>query len=864
MVNTEYRPRLSRLAAAITAVFAAHSGFTVAQDVKLEEVTVVARKLQENVQDIPMTINVFSETEIDRLGIANTEDVIKYNPGMTLTHGIGGDDVRPDLRGVTSLSGRSNVAILVDGVDQTSDALIGTGAGQLISLDLYDLQQVEVVRGPQSALFGRNAFAGAINYITRRPSDTFEAQVGADAGTDDLLKGNVSVTGPITDDLRYRVNIAHKKEDGQYDHPITGKNLGDEKTTAGALAFEWDATDALNFLARVDYADQQIGESPIALGELNACTRLSPINPNDPTDREEIRTEGVCDLIPFVQSPTSIGELKGDQDDIHLSTQGTDGVSNKIFTMNLQTEWETDKVTIFANTAYTHHDADNEYDLDAQPTVTSLPSEPSINTTSSLANFSFPWVNEDNPFNYVYDAENQRDVYFQDLRASFKTGDDIDWMVGGEYYYEDYSQKDYQRANEAINRGNVTATSTVTTAEWVDVDSTDFFPASDSLRETLELTGTLPRDADRKTNAFGIYAAMNWLFADDWQLNLSARYQQEDISIEYGTLDPTYVTPMFEDQKPGVFYASDPYTGGPCPGPISPNGKLCARTATGEPIHSGPRKVTGSENFDAFNPRASLTWHYNDDHMFYGSVAQGTKPGGFNFESLLLAENVVYDQEKLTTYETGWKGKWWEDRILFNGAIYYNKNKDKQASANQPALNGNPPVPFVENIGDAESYGLELSNTVLITDHLRLDWSYSYIHAQYDGFVRTRSDGASIVDLSGEELPRTPKHSGIVSLQYNLPVGEADLYARTDVIYRDEMIADDLGWATLPEMTTIDMQIGWIKDKWEIIGYVNNITDEDELVSGVGFVNFQQQFQNMYTTTLAVKRNGGIRAKYRF
>ncbi len=858
MTNTRYRRRRTRLAAAITAACAAYTGFTAAQDVRLEEVVVVARKLQENVQDIPMSINVFNQTEIDRLGITNTEDVIKYNPGMTLTQGIGADDVRPDIRGVTTLSGRSNVAILVDGVDQTSDALIGTGAGQLISLDLYDLEQVEIVRGPQSALFGRNAFAGAINYITRRPSDTFEAQVGADAGTDDLVKGNVSVTGPISESLRYRANLAHKDEDGQYDHPITGQNLGDERTTAAALALEWDATDSLNFLARVDYADQKIGESPVALGELNACTRI--------VDGDEQRTQGVCDLIPFAQSPTSIGELSGDDNDIHLSTQGTDGVSNKIFTTNLQTEWETDRVTVFSNTAYTHHDADNSYDLDAQETRTSLPAPPVADTPiPSLAELSFPWVNEENPFNYVYDAENTREVYFQDLRASFKTGDDIDWMVGGEYYYEDYTQKDYQRSNAAINRNNRTTTSRLTTAQWIDVSDPDaFFPMSDSLVEDVLLTGTMPRHAQRESKAFGIYAAMNWRFAEDWQLNLSARFQQEDVNIEYEVIDQTFVTPMFEDDKPGVIYASTPYTGGPCPGPISPNGKLCANSATGEPIYSGPREVKGSENFDAFNPRGSLTWNYNDDHMFYGSIAQGTKPGGFNFESLLASENVVYDQEKLTTYELGWKGQWWEDRILFNGAIYYNKNKDKQASANQPAMDGNPPVPYVDNIGDAESYGLELSNTVLITEQLRLDWSYSYIHAEYDGFVRTRSDGASIVDLSGEDLPRTPEHSGIVSLQYNLPIDAADLYARTDVIYRDDMIADDLGWATIPSMTTIDLQLGWITEKWEIIGYVNNVTDEDELTSAVGFVNFQQQFQNLYTTTLAIKRHGGIRAKYRF
>ncbi len=327
--------RLTRspLAATTAAFIVAYSGFTTAQEqLRIEEVVVVARKAQENLQDVPLTISVLNATEIDRLGITTTEDVIKYNPGMTLTQGIGGQDIRPDIRGVTSLSGRANVAILVDGVDQTSDSLTGAGAGQLISLGLYDLEQVEVVRGPQSALYGRNAFAGAINYITRRPSDTFEAQAGIDAGSENLIKANLSVTGPITDNLAYRINVTHKEADGQYDHPITGKNLGDEESDAISASLEWVATDQLSFLARMDYAEQELGEKAVTVSPYNACTRI--VNGN------EIRTIGACDLNPFVQSPTSIGELpSADEQDIRFSEAGTDGVTNDLFTFNLKTTW---------------------------------------------------------------------------------------------------------------------------------------------------------------------------------------------------------------------------------------------------------------------------------------------------------------------------------------------------------------------------------------------------------------------------------------------------------------------------------------------------------------------------------------------
>ena len=275
MVTTRRPLTRSPLTVAIAALIAGHAGLSFAQQqIKLEETVVVARKVQENVQDIPLAISVLGRTEIDRLGITNTQDVIKYNPGMSFTQGIGGQDIRPDLRGITTLSGRSNVAILVDGVDQTSDALIGTGAGQLISLDLYDLERVEVVRGPQSALYGRNAFAGAINYITRRPSEEFEGEGTLEVGSEDLIKADISLSGPITDSLGYRFNFTHKEVDGQYDHPVSGKNLGDEDSDAASLSLEWAATERLNFLARIDYADQELGEQPIAISPYNACTRI--------------------------------------------------------------------------------------------------------------------------------------------------------------------------------------------------------------------------------------------------------------------------------------------------------------------------------------------------------------------------------------------------------------------------------------------------------------------------------------------------------------------------------------------------------------------------------------------------------------
>ena len=140
MSNSQALSRPYTLAAAIAFAVSTPINPVYAPDGKplfVEEILVTARKQTESLQDVPISLTALDAGKIEQLGIETTEDVIKLTPGLTFTKGIGGQDLRPDIRGLTALSGRSNIAILVDGVDQTTDALVGTGAGQLIGLGLF-------------------------------------------------------------------------------------------------------------------------------------------------------------------------------------------------------------------------------------------------------------------------------------------------------------------------------------------------------------------------------------------------------------------------------------------------------------------------------------------------------------------------------------------------------------------------------------------------------------------------------------------------------------------------------------------------------------------------------------------------------
>ncbi len=203
------RSRLA-LAIAMASCTAVPTSNAVAQDeasaVPLEEITVSARKRSESLQEVPISVDVFSAARLDQLSIDSVENVARFTSGLTFDQGVLPSDTRPVIRGVSSLRGRPNVGVLVDFVDVSSEALTVAGGGITTNLRLLDLERVEVVKGPQSALYGRSAFTGALNYITKRPGDTFTGSVRV--GYDDFEASDIRITagGPLIDD-KLRANV---------------------------------------------------------------------------------------------------------------------------------------------------------------------------------------------------------------------------------------------------------------------------------------------------------------------------------------------------------------------------------------------------------------------------------------------------------------------------------------------------------------------------------------------------------------------------------------------------------------------------------------------------------------------------------
>lgn len=223
------------------------------------EIIVSARKRDENLQDVPIAINVLSAAAIDRKGIDGPDDVANQTPGLTFDVGLVPSDTRISIRGLQATRGRPNVAILIDGVDTSSENFGVAGGGILANLRLVDVERIEVVKGPQTVLYGRSAFAGAINYISKRPGDELEGSLSGMGGSFGTYEIKGAVGGPIGEGLGARINFGYFNNDGNYTNPVTGGKLNAGEVYGGALGLQYKG-DTFKAYARVQYSKERYSE----------------------------------------------------------------------------------------------------------------------------------------------------------------------------------------------------------------------------------------------------------------------------------------------------------------------------------------------------------------------------------------------------------------------------------------------------------------------------------------------------------------------------------------------------------------------------------------------------------------------------
>ncbi|MBY0509182.1 MAG: TonB-dependent receptor [Rhodospirillaceae bacterium] len=202
-----------------------------------EEIVVTARSREEKLQDSPVAVTAITEKSIERANITRPTDFLQMIPNMTIADSQDAGTVSINVRGIGEIrNGETPVAISIDGVLLSSPLQF--------KQDLFDIQQIEVLRGPQGALYGRNAIAGAINITTKKPSNDLSGNFKGGYGNGDAFNALAAVSGALIDDkLFVRASLNHSKTDGYIRNTFVNKNVDWSEDTSARLRLNWDATD---------------------------------------------------------------------------------------------------------------------------------------------------------------------------------------------------------------------------------------------------------------------------------------------------------------------------------------------------------------------------------------------------------------------------------------------------------------------------------------------------------------------------------------------------------------------------------------------------------------------------------------------
>ncbi len=423
----------------------------------VEEVIVTARKREESLQETPISITAFAEADLEQANMIDLRDIGKFTPGMSFTsYGMGSAEAGAIfLRGV----GQSDHMVTTDpGVGLYIDGVY-MGRNQGAALDLLDLERVEVLRGPQGTLFGKNTIGGAVNVVSRKPSGEPGGHVAATVGEDGRI--NVEASGEIglSDSLAMRAGILSRNRDGVGEQIFTGDDLGDEDSLSGRAALYWsgsaselslvmDASRARqgavphSFYEFGDFMVNFFGAAPCftstGAGQYAPCTGAAAADPFDNYSLDDLDTEqdlfGVSATWQWDLSPTLtlksisayrdmkyVGNLEFDgapQVVVHYSESG----ASDQFSQELQLLGENDSGTMnwIAGLYYFTEDGHNLQDDDQ---FGALDQRRSQVKTSSYAAFGQATVDVGERFSVTAglrytDEKKDYDVYYQSLDAT--------------------------------------------------------------------------------------------------------------------------------------------------------------------------------------------------------------------------------------------------------------------------------------------------------------------------------------------------------------------------------------------------------------------------------------------------------------
>jgi iron complex outermembrane recepter protein len=865
--------------------YAQEEGAEGAEENGIEEIVVTAQRREENLQDVPISVSAFTGDQLKSQGASDISGLEGRVPGFTF--GRSGVDPRPAMRGVRTenigVNGDTTIGFFVDGVYQSraQQALMG----------FLDLERVEVQRGPQGTLYGRNTFGGNISIQTARP-DFDEYFGGADATVGNYGRFRLEgfVNAALSETVALRIAAALENSDGwvKNDNPA-GTNLFDDESryVRGALSFKPTENLTADFKFEFGkmggagasafgykqvgsyYYQLQAGQSYV--GGAALLFNATPVIINARANNRD----GVTDAIGGANSGLDLGvPLYQAGNAYRIDADFPTFLDTRSYGLASNIAYDFGSVTFKSITGYTDFSSTRTSDSDF-----------SANTIA---------------------ADYQRTAaktFSQEIQLlSSDSTSPLTYVLGG-YYFKDKLTGIFINQQLGTRTIRNVSPNIVTTAPAVGVGPGAFGGVYDQQRP--------------ETESVAAYAQASYAISDKLKLTGGIRYTEDTKDFRFANANS--ILPLSPGGAPQTQLITHSTTGIPASAfgvqgaPTNCTYTSLPPAAPGFQCRSDNTTVlTGATyrtaKFDKVTWRLGVDFQATPRNLIYASASTGFRSGGFNSGNAGAAA-PTFQPETVLAFEVGSKNRFLDNTLQVNLSAYYNKYSSLQEQRQIPT--GNTTISVIENSAKSRAYGAEAEILWQPTNELTIGSSLSYLNAKYTDYTTPLPFGTSLLiadptattativngityagigqrrlfapgydcgpiagtggagqpavafacDLSGKSIPYAPKYSGSVYAQYDIDLGSAGTLSPY------AMLTFSGSWFGQPAnsilekqraFSKLDLRLTWaLNEKISLQGFVTNVTDKQ---TATRFVYGGNPLQASY----APPRQWGGRVSFKF
>ncbi|MEQ9001982.1 MAG: TonB-dependent receptor [Pseudomonadales bacterium] len=733
----------------------------------IEEVIVTARKTEESAQSVPIAITALSQ-ELESPTIRNLTDLNGYAPNVQIgedgSRSGGGASIT--IRGISPTRTDDNsfdspIGVMIDGI------YLGSLAGQV--LENFDLERVEILRGPQGTLFGKNTVGGVLHVIRSRPTGEWGGRFKVTLGEDNQRELRAVVNAPvIPDKLAAKGFLTIQQDDGFRKNVTTGNDVSDADYQNYGLTLLATPTDGFEATFTVEKFKD---EGRLGAYHTNYNTAPGVIPPPSNPNLETDFSGGFlnCALNPQV-CRTSLDTPSRSEND----TDNDAKLEVDAYTLNMSFDLN-ENMQLVSVTGYRDMDEYRIFDFDG----------------SAAPFITIERWNEYDQFSQEFRIDGTWDKVSLSTGVYYWNSEfEQDWVTGGQFWGTLFGGVAADPGLWALCQdGNLSSLGGPFTGNntWCDRGIPNGIPLGQTVTQILYET--------QETTSIAAFFQADWNFAEKWTATAGVRWTEER-----------------KDFIAGQAYLSN----------------IARQLERNFPEYSDL-----DNTWDDISPKLGLTYEVSDRAIAYVSYSEGFHSGGFFGVNQNTAdfERDQYDPELGETWEIGFKSMLLDDRMRFNVAAFRNKFKDKQEASVQIDPSTNTVATVFDNVANATYQGVEVELEYVFTDYLRGFLNYGYLDAKYDDFetdIRPL-DGIDLIEDASFLTPRNaPENTVGVGGTFSMPVGAGTFeifakYAWVDDV-ETNLLNASLGRVKAREDVTAS--IGYYTETWAVSAYGRNLTDE--------------------------------------